>query len=132
MAAKPRVHQTRRAKGKSTKGTRKEHRMSEAKSSGKAGRPSRSLDEEIAAAAAKLQALRDRKKEEERRERERNQKAILALIKDEGLDAVSADDWKAAVPKLRKLLLAEEKQEPQAPAQAAFAPAATDQTLVNA
>lgn len=106
--------------------------MSEAKTSSKAGRPSRSLDEEIAAAAAKLQALRDRKKEEERRERERNQKAIMALIKDEGLDVVSADAWKAVVPKLRKLLLTKDQQETQAPAQATHTPAATDQTLVNA
>jgi len=106
--------------------------MSEAKSGGKAGRPSRSLDEEIAAAAAKLQSLRDRKKEEERRERERNQKAILALIKDEGLDSVSVEGWKTAVPKLRKLLLGEDKQAPKAPAQAAIAPTDSGQTLVSA
>ena len=96
--------------------------MSDAKTSGKAGRPSRSLDEEIAVAAAKLQALRDKKKEEERRDRERNQKAILALIKDEGLDAVSADDWKAALPKLRKLLVHQAKPEPQVQANAEQSP----------
>lgn len=96
MAAEPQVQQTRKAKGICITGTRKEIRMTGAKTSGKAGRPSRSLDEEIAAAAAKLQALRDKKKEEECRERERNQKAILALIKDEGLDAMSAEAAQAA------------------------------------
>ena len=107
----------RKAKGICITGTRKEIRMTEAKTSGKAGRPSRSLDEEIAAVAARLQALRDKKKEEERRERERNQKAILALIKDEGLDAVSAEAWKAAVPKLRKLLVHDVQPDRQASAQ---------------
>ena len=90
--------------------------MTGAKSSGKAGRPSRSLDEEIAAASAKLQALRDRRKEEERRERERNQKAILALLRDEGLDSASVEAWKAAVPKLRELLVQDVQSEPQAAA----------------
>ena len=132
MAAEPRVHQTRKAKGKSTTGTRKELRMTEAKTSGKAGRPSRSLDEEIAAAAAKLQALRDKKRDEERRERERNQKAILALIKDEGLDAVSVDAWKAALPKLRKLLVQDVQPEPHAPAQFQNAPVDSNQSFVNA
>lgn len=106
--------------------------MTEAKTSGKAGRPSRSLDEEIAATAAKLQALRDKKKEEERRERERNQKAILALIKDEGLDAVSAEAWKAAVPKLRKLLVHDVQPDRQAPAQIQNAPVEGNQRSVNA
>lgn len=99
--------------------------MSDAKISGKAGRPSRSLDEEIAVVAAKLQALRDRKKEEERRERERNQKAILTLIKDESLDAVSVEAWKAALPKLRKLLVQGQQPEPQAQPKASQAPVDT-------
>lgn len=132
MAAEPRVKQTRKAKGICITGTRKEIRMTEAKTSGKAGRPSRSLDEEIAAAAARLQALRDKKKEEERRERERNQKAILALIKDEGLDAVSAEAWKAAVPKLRKLLVHDVQLDRQAPAQLQNAPVEGNQRAVNA
>ena len=82
--------------------------MDDAKTTGKVGRPvgrpSRSLDEEISVAEAKLKALRDRRREEERKERERNLKAVLALIKDEGLDGVSVDLWKLAVPKLRGLL----------------------------
>ena len=81
---------------------------SKAKNKGKVGRPvgrpSRSLDEEISVTEAKLKALRDRRREEERRERERNLKSVLALIKDEGLDGVSADQWKASMPKLRELL----------------------------
>ena len=61
MAAEPRVKQTRKAKGICITGIRKEIRMTEPKTSGKAGRPSRSPDEEIAAVAARLQALRDKK-----------------------------------------------------------------------
>lgn len=84
--------------------------MSEAKSSVKVGRPSRTLAEEIEAAERRLQSLRERQREEQRRDLERNQKAILALIRTEGLDGVPADRWKAAVPKLRKLLEAEGHQ----------------------
>jgi len=118
MTAKPEGQRAVQVRSKSVRGSRKVNHMSEAKSTSKAGRPSRSLDEEIAAAAAKLQLLRDRKKEEERRERDRNQKAIQALIKDEGLDAVSIDAWKLAMPKVRKLLLQNAPPEPEAPTQA--------------
>jgi len=77
--------------------------MANEKSTGKAGRPARTLDEEIAAAEAKLKALREKKKEDERRERERNLKAILTMIKDEELDLISADKWKANLPKMKEL-----------------------------
>lgn len=78
--------------------------MSEAKTAAKPGRPSRSIDEEIAAAQERLEALRARKREQERQEREKNQKAIAALIRAEGLDDVSSDVWKAALPQIRKAL----------------------------
>lgn len=78
--------------------------MNEGKTAGKAGRPSRTRDEEIAATEAKLKRLREEKKEDERRDRERNQKAILAQIKEEGLDEVDAARWKEVMPKLRDLL----------------------------
>lgn len=78
--------------------------MSEPKVQSKAGRPSRTLDEEIVAAEERLRQLRERRKVEEARERDRNQKAILGLIKAEGLDLIPAEQWKAAVPKLRTLL----------------------------
>lgn len=97
--------------------------MSDKKTGGKAGRPSRTLDEEIAAAAEKLEALRLRKREQERAERERNQKAIAALIRAEGLDDVAADVWKTAMPKIREALKSADKPAPKATAQAPAAPA---------
>ena len=78
--------------------------MSEEKSTSKVGRPARTLDEEIAAAEERLRQLRERKKDDERRERERNQKAILGLIRSEALDLVPVDAWKQALPKLRAAL----------------------------
>ena len=91
--------------------------MGNVKNTARIGRPSRSLDEEIAVLALKLQALRDRKKGEERRDRERNLKVIVALIKDEGLDAVSAEAWKAAMPELHRLLVQKNQAGPQERAQ---------------
>lgn len=80
--------------------------MTGKKTSAKPGRPSRTLDEEIAAAAERLAALRNRKRDSERAERERNQKAIIALIKAEGLDEIHSDAWREAAPKLREVLVA--------------------------
>lgn len=96
--------------------------MSDKKPAGKAGRPSRTLDEEIAAAAEKLETLRLRKRELDRAARERNQKAIVALIRAEGLDEVAADVWKAAMPRLRDALKSADKPAPKATAQAPAAP----------
>jgi len=79
--------------------------MAEQKAAAKVGRPSRSVDEEIQAVEQKLAALKQRKREIERVERERNQKAILALLRAEGLDDVPADKWQSSLPKLRELLL---------------------------
>lgn len=78
--------------------------MKPEKTAGKAGRPSRSLAEEIQAAEQRLKALKDRQREQERQERERNQKMILNLIRAEGLDSVPFEQWRAVLPKLRTLL----------------------------
>lgn len=80
--------------------------MSEARTQGKPGRPSRTLEEEILAAEERLRHLRERKKADDARDRERNQKAIMALIKAEGLDLVPADQWRAATHRLRSVLRA--------------------------
>jgi hypothetical protein len=92
---------------KSTTNHWRNEAMTEQKSTAKAGRPSRSLDEEIAATEARLKALRDKKREDEKREREKNHKAILAIIKEEGLDGVSVAKWQKALPGIKKLLAAE-------------------------
>ncbi len=70
----------------------------------KPGRAARTLAEEIAAAEVKLRGLRERKKDEDRREYERNQRAIYALLRDEGLDRIGCTQWQQALPKLRQLL----------------------------
>ncbi len=78
--------------------------MNEAKTKGKPGRPSRTLDEEIAAAEERVRALKEKKREDERRALERNQKAIVHLLRTELLDEIPVAKWKAAVPKIRDLL----------------------------
>lgn len=78
--------------------------MSGEKKAGKAGRPSRTLEEEIAAAEQRLQQLKAKKREDERRKLEQNQKAVMALLKSAGLDAIEANIWEKALPKLKELL----------------------------
>lgn len=78
--------------------------MNEAKTKGKPGRPSRTLDEEIAAAEERVRALKEKKREDERRALERNQKAIVYLLRTELLDEIPVVNWKAAAPKIRDLL----------------------------
>ena len=71
----------------------------------KSGRKARTLEEEIAAQREKLKKLEDRQREQQRKERERNQKAVLELIKAEKLDAVSAEQWRSAMPAIKSALL---------------------------
>lgn len=96
----------------------------------KAGRPSRSLDEEIAATELKLKQLRDKKRDDERKERERNQRAILALLKESALDEVDATKWKSALPEIQKLLALEKSngRELKTPPPAKPAPGAVDKS----
>ena len=89
--------------------------MSEANATSKPGRKAGSLDEEIQKAAEKLRRLQERQRDQQRKERERNQKAVLELIKAERLDVVPADQWKAALPKI-KALLVEDGAKPAEPA----------------
>ena len=78
--------------------------MSGEKTGSKAGRPSRTLEEEIAAAEQRLQQLKAKKRDDERRKLEQNQKAIMALVKSAGLDAIEAEIWEKALPKIKDLL----------------------------
>jgi hypothetical protein len=79
--------------------------LNEPKTRGRPAKPSRTLDDEIAEAEARLQALRGKQQEEkERRERDANRGKILALIEAEGLDAAAPEQWQAVLPKLRQLL----------------------------
>lgn len=85
--------------------------MSEEKTEAKTARTARSLDDEIERTTRKLKKLQEEKKEKERKERERNQKAVMELIKAERLDTVPAEQWKAALPKLKALLHVQPAQE---------------------
>lgn len=67
-------------------------------------RPAASIDERIAEAERQLASLREQKKVEEKQSLERNRKAILDLFKSEGVDSISVDLWKSAMPKLKALL----------------------------
>lgn len=78
--------------------------MSGEKSNTKAGRPSRTTDEEIAAMEQRLAQLKAKKREDEKRKREQNQKAIMAVVKSAGLDAIDANVWEKALPKIKDLL----------------------------
>lgn len=117
---------------KSTTNHWRKEAMTEQKSIAKAGRPSRSLDEEIAATEARLKTLRDKKREDERREREKNHKAILAIIKEEGLDDVSAAKWKKALPGIKKLLAPESAPIKDTPAPLETAKSSTGQANATA
>lgn len=104
------------------------------KSEGKAGRPSRTLDEEIAATEARLKQLREKKREDERKERERNQRAIMALLRENALDEYSASKWKEALPEIATLLSTEKGsvKEAKIGLPASPAPSATSPAAVSA
>jgi hypothetical protein len=113
--------------------------MTEQKRNSKAGRPSRTLEQEIAAAGQRLLQLKSKKREEDKRELERNQKAILALLRSAGLDAIAADTWQAVLPKLTELLTGDKKGKPQKaasgqekPIAANSAPAESAASVANA
>jgi len=88
--------------------------MSETKTSAKPVRKTKSLDQQLEDARAKLRKLEDAKKQEDTKARERNQRAIVALIKDERLDSVPVENWREVIPKLRSLLKVQAEQQPQA------------------
>jgi len=71
---------------------------------GKPGRPSRTIDEEIAATETRLRQLREKKRDDERKELERNQRAIMAVLREADLDHIPATAWKSAIPAIGKLL----------------------------
>jgi Spy/CpxP family protein refolding chaperone len=88
--------------------------MKDATNDTKGGRKVRTLDEEIAAQREKLKKLEDKQREIQRKDREKNQKAVLELIKAEKLDTVSADQWRAAMPAIKAALLVNPSEAPQA------------------
>lgn len=88
--------------------------MSDAKQDSKGGRKVRTLDEEIAAQKDKLKKLEDKQRDQQRKEREKNQRAVMELIKAEKLDTVSSDQWRTAMPAIKAALLVNPVETPQA------------------
>ncbi|TCW78664.1 hypothetical protein C5O80_30590 [Burkholderia sp. SRS-46] len=70
----------------------------------KPARKSRSLDDEIAKATAKLKRLQDEQRGQIRKDRERNQKAVLELLRSEGLDEIPATRWKEKIDAIKRAL----------------------------
>lgn len=95
--------------------------MSSESTTNKSGRKAKTLDEEIAAQRDKLRKLEERQRDQQRKEREKNQKAVMELIKTERLDAVPSDLWREAMPKIKALLIVEPAKpaEPAKPVQKA-------------
>ncbi len=62
------------------------------------------VDVEIAKVLEKLNRLREKKKEKERRTRDRNQKAVLELIKTEKLDIIPVEKWESAISTIKNAL----------------------------
>lgn len=89
--------------------------MSETTKNAKPVRKTKSLDQQLEEARAKLRKLEEAKKAGDTKARERNQKAIIALIKDERLDSVPVENWRDVMPKLRSLLKVQAEQPQPAP-----------------
>ncbi|WP_244116894.1 hypothetical protein [Burkholderia cepacia] len=85
----------------------------------KTTRKPRSIEDEIAKTAAKLKKLQDEQRERLRKERERNQKAVLELLRAEGLDEIPAEQWKERLEAVKAALgKPGETPAPEKPAQA--------------
>ncbi|WP_186072309.1 hypothetical protein [Burkholderia gladioli] len=93
---------------------------------GKTARAPKSLDEEIERAAARLKRLQEQKRTKERQEVERNERAIVELLKAEKLNVVPAEKWKAGLAGIRRALgvAASVPDNPPAPAAPTGGPAA--------
>jgi len=85
--------------------------MKEPKNGMKPEKKQKSFDDEIAAQREKLRILIEKKNEHDRKEKERNQKAVIALIQSERLDAVPMEQWQAQIESIKRLLLGEAKKE---------------------
>ncbi|MEX3581651.1 MAG: hypothetical protein VB137_01750 [Burkholderia sp.] len=70
----------------------------------KAARKKQALEDEIAKAAAKLKKLQDEQREQQRRARERDQKALLELLRAEGLDGIPVERWKEGLRAIKAAL----------------------------
>jgi DNA anti-recombination protein RmuC len=67
-------------------------------------RKAMSEDEQIQKLEEKLKKLREEKRKREEATREKNAKAIMALLKAERLDTVSAEKWQSALEQVKAVL----------------------------
>ncbi|KVZ90495.1 hypothetical protein WL22_23835 [Burkholderia ubonensis] len=70
----------------------------------KTTRKPRTIEDEIARTAAKLKRLQEEQREKIRKDRERNQKAVLELLRAEGLDEIPAEQWKVRLDAVKAAL----------------------------
>jgi hypothetical protein len=79
--------------------------MSQDKTQEKTQRKAKTLEDEIATAREKLKLLEEKQREQKKKWRDKNQKAVLELIRSEKLDLVDFEKWKATLPQLKSLLM---------------------------
>jgi len=65
----------------------------------------KTLEDEISIARAKLKRLEEKQREQQKKWRDKNQKAVLELIRSEKLDLVKLEKWKTMLPQLKALLI---------------------------
>ena len=76
----------------------------------KLAKGAKTIQDEISSTKEKLRKLEDRQKEQVKKERDRNQRAVLDIIKAEKLDVVSPEKWQEAMPKIRAILLSKDSK----------------------
>ena len=79
--------------------------MSQDKTQEKTQRKAKTLEDEIATAREKLKLLEEKQREQQKKWRDKNQKAVLELIRSEKLDLVKLEKWKTMLPQLKALLI---------------------------
>lgn len=78
--------------------------MANTDTTNKADKKPKSLEDEIILQREKLKKLEERHKEQQRKEKEKNQKAVIELIKAEKLDLIEIARWRLALPTIAKAL----------------------------
>ncbi len=70
----------------------------------RSARTPKSIDDEIAKAKEKLRRLEEQRRESVRKAAERNERAIVELMRAEKLNEIPVEQWKAAMGALRAAL----------------------------
>lgn len=68
------------------------------------GRPVKSASQQLAALQQQVKVLEAKVKEENRQARQKNAAAVRSLLAKEGLDVISPDKWRSALPQIKAML----------------------------